>query len=964
MAAVSDLLTMPQAFVGGEIGQRMYGRPDDPKYQQGAAKLHNLYVEPSGTVSRLPGSGFIRSTRNRLTKSRLIPFRADAGQDIQIELGFREEYPGSSAMPGYARLHRNGATVLLSTAWSSSATYAVSDLVTHVGVLYRCKVAHTNQTPPAFTYWESLAWVPQIGASTITTGSPGTINFGAEHGLNEDEPVEMTGTAAPGGTSYGSVYYTLVQSLTSIRLKTTPGGAAIPITTTGTSTTVHRRYTAGNVVSKAGSVWYCRTTRPIDGSSNSIAPDAGNETYWYLEPSSGVYELPWFNNDGGALFELTYSQHANVLSLATRNVFGHEVTAVTPSGFDNYLTWQINSTIFAPPLSPPSTVAATPTKRGTTLQTGPWTLGPAPYGITTTSRHELVPGIDHVYVEGTGDASVDNKWWRVGDITGHPSGAPPVTAFLPINPDTGVGLAAVSGAGSGGTLRVGKLNSDDSNSYVVSAVDKDRRESLKSSVATATNNLFTTGAYNTITWSAVGGAERYRIYKQIKGATGLYGLIGESTSPTFKDDNIAATLDQTPRLLDATLGSATDTAPRAVTNFQGRRWFAGTGIAPQDVWGTVVNTESDMTYGIPVKATDRIHERLKADRACTIRHLMPFGGGLAALADTTEFVIAAGGDGPITPDNFWSKQQSSNVGAAAVQPQIMQSALLFVASRGGHVFQIGWREELGGYVTADLCERASHLFDGYEIVQVAAQLAPIPILWCVTSDGRLLGLTFVPSQQVWAWHWHETQGVVESVSVGTELGEDRVYLVVRRTIAGVDQRYVERMGTMRQQTLANSFFVDSGLQYAGSPVTVITGLSHLEGRTVAVLADGLVQTSKVVASGQITLDTAASNVVVGLPSTPDLQTLPATFTIEAYGGGKPKNVSKVFVRVKDSGAFTIGPSLDDMVTPPELVAGSLYSGLIEVRVPAGWTHDGQLFIRQNDPLPLTIVSMHAEMAVG
>ena len=78
-------------------------------------------------------------------------------------------------------------------------------------------------------------------------------------------------------------------------------------------------------------------------------------------------------------------------------------------------------------------------------------------------------------------------------------------------------------------------------------------------------------------------------------------------------------------------------------------------------------------------------------------------------------------------------------------------------------------------MTGDLLLRAPHLFDGYEIVDMAYSKAPQPIVWFVSDSGRLFGLTYVPEQQVGAWHWHGTDGIFESCAVVAEGSEDFLY---------------------------------------------------------------------------------------------------------------------------------------------------------------------------------------------
>ena len=94
--------------------------------------------------------------------------------------------------------------------------------------------------------------------------------------------------------------------------------------------------------------------------------------------------------------------------------------------------------------------------------------------------------------------------------------------------------------------------------------------------------------------------------------------------------------------------------------------------------------------------------------------------------------------------------------------------------------------------------------------------------------------------------------------------------------------------------------MDSGLSYEGNPVRTFSGLDHLEGKTVSILADGAVMAQTVVTGGSVTIAEPASKVHIGLPITADLVTLPLYFDVQAYGQGRPKNINEVFMRVVGS----------------------------------------------------------------
>ena len=241
----------------------------------------------------------------------------------------------------------------------------------------------------------------------------------------------------------------------------------------------------------------------------------------------------------------------------------------------------------------------------------------------------------------------------------------------------------------------------------------------------------------------------------------------------------------------------------------------------------------------------------------------------------------------------------------------------------------------------------------------------------MSSDGRLLGLTYVPEQQVYAWHTHDTDGLIESIAVVGEGNDDILYAVVRRTINNATVRYVERLSSRYFAELKDGFFVDCGVTYSGAAATTISGLSHLEGKEVCILADGAVMEPKTVTGGSITLEKAASLVHVGLPITSDLQTLPMSLEgVDGYGQGRVKNVNSVYLRVYRSSGIFVGPD-ENTLTEAKIRTTEAYGAPpnlkteeIDIMISPSWTRDGQIVVRQSDPVPLTIVSATIEAQFG
>jgi hypothetical protein len=594
---------------------------------------------------------------------------------------------------------------------------------------------------------------------------------------------------------------------------------------------------------------------------------------------------------------------------------------------------------------------------------------------------------------------------------------------------------------------------DLTNYYVITAIPANGvDETPPSSAGNATNNLAMVGAYNTITWSAVSGAVRYNVYKR---QSGLYGYIGQTETTSFVDNNIAPDMGISPPTVD-TVFSSSGNYPGAVSYFEQRRIFAGTTNAPQTLWMTRTGTESDMSYHIPLQDTDRINFRVAAREANTIRHIVPLTQ-LLLLTSAAEWRVSPVNSDVITPTTI-SVRPQSYIGANNVQPSIVNNTVVYCAARGGHIRELGYSWQASGFVTGDLSLRAAHLFDNYDVSDMCYSKSPQPLLWFVSSTGYLLSLTYVPDQQIGAWAWHDTDGTFESCTAVAEGAEDRLYVVVKRTIGGVTKRYVERMASRQVTELKNCFHVDSGLTFDGTNTTATTvtvtggttwgpsevltitassaifqfpattdvgdaivltatdgtqyrltilsttsttvatarvdktlavafqgvatatwafardtvsGLTHLAGKTVSILADGAVMPQVTVSAGGVAVLQRPSVLVhVGLPYESDLQTMPVSMNVDGYGQGRFKNVNKAWIRVFKSSGIFIGPDEDNLVevkqrtiepygTPPSLKTDEL-----DVDLTPSWKASGQIYMRQADPLPLTVVGMTLEVVLG
>jgi len=218
----------------------------------------------------------------------------------------------------------------------------------------------------------------------------------------------------------------------------------------------------------------------------------------------------------------------------------------------------------------------------------------------------------------------------------------------------------------------------------------------------------------------------------------------------------------------------------------------------------------------------------------------------------------------------------------------------------------------------------------------------------------------------------EGKAVVESAAViPTDDTEYQVYVIIKRTVNGSTRRYVEFLNVFDfDQTDNTTFnFLDSELSYSGSAVSTISGLDHLEGQVVAILADGATHPNKTVSSGSITLDRSAKNVKVGLAYTSLLQTMRLNAGSQnGTSQGKTKRIYDITVRMFETIGVEVGPDLDNLERIPFRSSADLmdegippFTGDKEVEFRGNYETDGFIFVRQTQPLPFTILSLYPRL---
>ena len=222
---------------------------------------------------------------------------------------------------------------------------------------------------------------------------------------------------------------------------------------------------------------------------------------------------------------------------------------------------------------------------------------------------------------------------------------------------------------------------------------------------------------------------------------------------------------------------------------------------------------------------------------------------------------------------------------------------------------------------------------------------------------------------------NEGKAVCESVAViPTDDTEYQVYVIIKRTINGATRRFVEILNVFDfDETDNTSFnFLDSALSYSGSAVSTLSGLDHLEGQTVSILANGATHPDKTVSSGSITLDRSATSVKVGLAYTSLLQTMRLNAGSQnGTSQGKTKRIYDITVRMFETIGVEVGPDLSNMERIPFRSSADLmdegippFTGDKEVEFRGNYETDGFIFVRQTQPLPFTILSLYPRLTTN
>lgn len=500
--------------------------------------------------------------------------------------------------------------------------------------------------------------------------------------------------------------------------------------------------------------------------------------------------------------------------------------------------------------------------------------------------------------------------------------------------------------------------------YLVTAVeDKSNEESKRSEVVEVTAHReanWLTDEYMTLTWNAVKGACEYNVYRSVNG---IFGYIGTAEGTTFTDDNIEPDLSSSAPVSKNPFADGNN--PSCSAYFQQRKMYGNSFNNPQTLWSSQSGAINNFNVSRPLIATDAVTLNMDDREVNEIRHIIS-SKDLIVLTSNSEWKVN-GTDGIFQANPMPAATIQSCYGSSHVEPVVSGSMIIFVQAGGAVIRDLGWDIYSEGYDGDELSLFSSHLFEGKEVAYMSYAKEPYRILFVVFTDGSAVTMTYNKKQKLCGWTTLETDGKFESVDVVREGMEDVAYFVINRTINGENVKFIERTRTRIIEDARKAFLVDCGLSAEFKEAkTTISGLDHLEGKEVIANVNGGVITGLVVKNGEIKLPKAAKTIVVGLPYEFEFETL----NIEGENTqGLKKVINYVSVKVYKSREDFIfcGSNNQEFrhIRCDESInnSGNLFSKDLAMTVLALPATDATIKLKQNYPLPLTILSVSATVDV-
>ena len=392
--------------------------------------------------------------------------------------------------------------------------------------------------------------------------------------------------------------------------------------------------------------------------------------------------------------------------------------------------------------------------------------------------------------------------------------------------------------------------------------------------------------------------------------------------------------------------------PRTCTFHEGRLYFGGVKSRPNTIFASRVARFFDFNPGEALD-DDSIELTISTDSTNAITGMFS-GRDLQIFTKGGEFFLPQSTLDPITPTNVVVNGATRRGSKEGIKPVGAESGTLFIQRAGKSLREFLFSDVELSYISNNISLLSSHLLKSPSdmALRKATSTTDGDLLLIVNeTDGSLATYSILRGQNVIAPSLSTTDG--EFVNVGVDV--DQIYFTVKRTISSADKYYVECFN--------DDNTTDSAKLYSGGSkpsTTTVTGLSHLEGKTVKVIADDQMQLDKTVSSGQITLDAVPTTYVeIGLNYTPTIKTLPVELKLSSGNiVAQKKRIVEATANLYLSQNLTLNGN--DLL----FVAGDFFTGKKRKKPMLGYDRDGQMTFSQSAPLFFTLLGVEYKVSVG
>ena len=396
--------------------------------------------------------------------------------------------------------------------------------------------------------------------------------------------------------------------------------------------------------------------------------------------------------------------------------------------------------------------------------------------------------------------------------------------------------------------------------------------------------------------------------------------------------------------------------PRSAAFHEGRLYFGGSKTRPNTIWGSRVVDYFNFDVGTGLD-DEGVESTINTNQLNVITHINA-GPDLQIFTTGGEFVVVQGSTDPITPSSFLVKPQSRIGGKPGVPIEDLQGATVFVQRQGKSIISFQFTDTTASYGSQPLSVLSSHLLnDPVDLsVRRATSTDETDRLFLVNSDGSMAVYSILQSQNIIAPSKFVTDG--DYIAIANEQAE--TYCIVKRNVNSTDKYYLERFD--------DDITLDSAK--SGAAASSVT-MGHLQGKTVEIVRDGVVEPSQTVGAlpHTVTFATAATSshqvehnytvTVKTMPAEPQL----AQGTVQA----KKKRIIQVDAIVHETQNMTINDKLVSFRNFGEDVLDSAveeFTGTKTMHGILGFSGTGQITISQTVPLKMTVLGIEYHMSVG